>query len=64
LYSDLLKNKLKNTPESFELLKNILIESDKAGFIPQRRCLTYAAALAIKQNDPQWALNILGGIYD
>ena len=45
------------------MIKKTLIESDQAGFIPQRRCLTYAAALAIRQNDPQWALNILGGIF-
>lgn len=43
------------------MLQETLTKADQDGFVAQRRCLTYAAGLAIKQNDPVFALNIIGG---
>lgn len=40
-------------------MKTLASAADSAGHIPMRRSLTYAAALALNQNDPQLCLNLL-----
>ncbi|XP_057374960.1 pentatricopeptide repeat-containing protein 2, mitochondrial-like [Daphnia carinata] len=48
-----------NTPESYEKMKALANAASDAGHVPMRRSLTYAAALALNQNDPQLCLNLL-----
>lgn len=49
-----------NTPESFKYLMELWSELNNVGHIPMRRAITFAAALAIKQNAPHIALEIVG----
>ncbi|XP_014250577.1 pentatricopeptide repeat-containing protein 2, mitochondrial-like [Cimex lectularius] len=48
-----------NTTESFEYMKTLYNDLNKCGHIPMRRAGTFAAALAIEQNAPHIALEIL-----
>ncbi|KAL1129869.1 hypothetical protein AAG570_012813 [Ranatra chinensis] len=48
-----------NTPESFEYAKRLWSELNEVGHYPMRRAATFAAALALKQNSPHIALEIL-----
>lgn len=41
-------------------MKALLKEASEVGHIPMRRTLTYASALALNQNEPDAALDILG----
>lgn len=40
-------------------MKTLANAASDAGHVPMRRSLTYAAALALNQNDPQLCLNLL-----
>lgn len=51
-----------NTPESFNYAKNLWSELTKFGHYPMRRAGTFAAALALNQNSPHVALEILGSL--
>lgn len=51
-----------NTPESFEYSKKLWSELSAAGHVPMRKAATFAAGLALKQNAPHVALEIMGNI--
>lgn len=51
-----------NTPEAFEYSKALWSELSAAGHIPMRKAATFAAGLALKQNAPHIALEIIGNI--
>ncbi|XP_037046671.1 pentatricopeptide repeat-containing protein 2, mitochondrial-like [Bradysia coprophila] len=51
-----------NTPESFKYASNLFMELSNIGHIPIRRAITFAAALALKQNAPHVALEIIGTV--
>ncbi|CAG2056499.1 unnamed protein product [Timema podura] len=53
---------LDNTKESFELAMDIWRELQTVGHIPLRRSATFAAALALNQNSPQYALEIISTV--
>nr|CAD7597485.1 unnamed protein product [Timema genevievae] len=53
---------LENTKESFELAMDIWRELQTVGHIPLRRSATFAAALALNQNSPQYALEIISTV--
>lgn len=40
-------------------MKHIMSQADGAGHVPMRRTITYAAALALNNNDPQSCLDLL-----
>lgn len=40
-------------------MKTIMNAANNAGHIPMRRSITYAAALALNQSDPQLAIDLL-----
>lgn len=40
-------------------MKTIMTAANSSGHIPMRRSITFAASLALKQNDPQLCLDIL-----
>lgn len=40
-------------------MKTLLTEADAVGHIPMRRTITYAAALALNQNEPQFCIDLL-----
>jgi len=48
-----------NTPESFDYIKHLWTEINSVGHQPMRRAGTFAAALALQQNAPDVALEIL-----
>ncbi|EFX90291.1 hypothetical protein DAPPUDRAFT_299902 [Daphnia pulex] len=48
-----------NTPESYQEMKTLLTKASSFGHIPMRRALTYAASLALKQNDPKFCMELL-----
>lgn len=50
-----------NTPESYKYMLELWKEMAEAGFQPMRRITTFAAALALAQNAPHVALEILFG---
>lgn len=39
-------------------MKDLLVSAEKVGVFPMRRAQTYAAALALNHNDPQFCLDI------
>jgi len=49
-----------NTPETFKFSSELWSELQSSGHIPMRRTITFAAALALKQNAPAIALEIAG----
>lgn len=51
-----------NTPASFEYSKTLWKELGEAGHIPMRKAATFAAGLALKQNAPHIALEIISNI--
>lgn len=51
-----------NTPEAFKYSKALWSELSAAGHIPMRKAATFAAGLALKQNAPHIALEIIGNI--
>nr|CAD7456607.1 unnamed protein product [Timema tahoe] len=53
---------LENTKESFEMAMDIWRELQTVGHIPLRRSATFAAALALNQNSPQYALEIISTV--
>jgi len=48
-----------NTAESLQKAESLLTESKKLDVLPLRRVLTYCAMLALKQNQPETALEML-----
>lgn len=50
---------MQNTLESYEFSLKILNDMKTAASDPVRRAISYAASLALKQNAPQVALEIL-----
>jgi len=48
-----------NTTQSYEYALQMLTDMKAFGVEPVRRCIAYAAALAIAQNAPQVAIEIL-----
>lgn len=52
----------KNTPESFQYSKELWNELNNVGHEPMRRAATFAAGLAIQQNNAPVALEILSSI--
>uniref|UniRef100_A0A1B6JLF5 Pentacotripeptide-repeat region of PRORP domain-containing protein n=1 Tax=Homalodisca liturata TaxID=320908 RepID=A0A1B6JLF5_9HEMI len=52
----------KNTPESLQYMKKLWAELQEAGHEPMRRAITFAAALAINQNAPHIALELLSAV--
>nr|CAD7262119.1 unnamed protein product [Timema shepardi] len=53
---------LENTKESFDLAMDIWRDLQTVGHIPLRRSATFAAALALNQNSPQYALEIISTV--
>lgn len=51
-----------NTPAAFEYSKALWTELSEAGHIPMRKAATFAAGLALKQNAPHIALEIVSGV--
>lgn len=49
----------KNTPESFEYAKKLWNEIQEAGHVPGFKAITFAAGLAVAQNAPHIALEML-----
>ncbi|XP_054277522.1 pentatricopeptide repeat-containing protein 2, mitochondrial-like [Macrosteles quadrilineatus] len=52
----------KNTPESFQFMKEFWAELQEAGHMAMRRAVTYSAALAINQGAPHIALELLSSL--
>ncbi|KAJ6643162.1 Pentatricopeptide repeat-containing protein 2, mitochondrial [Pseudolycoriella hygida] len=48
-----------NTPESFKFMKQLWADLRLVGHTPMRRAVTFAAALALKQNAPDVAMEIV-----
>jgi len=48
-----------NTPESFKFATDLWAEINTVGHVPLRRSITFAAGLALKQNAPHVALEII-----
>lgn len=53
-----------NTPQSFEYCTKLWKDLAEVGHIPMRKAATFAAGLALEQNSPQIALEILSTIKD
>lgn len=53
---------LQNTPESFQYSTALWRELNDVGHIPMRKTTTFAAALALAQNSPHIALEIVGTV--
>ncbi|XP_075217006.1 pentatricopeptide repeat-containing protein 2, mitochondrial-like [Lycorma delicatula] len=49
----------KNTPEAFEYVKQLWKEMQEVGHVPMNKTVTFAAGLAIAQNSPHIALEML-----
>ncbi|RZF45660.1 hypothetical protein LSTR_LSTR010611 [Laodelphax striatellus] len=52
----------KNTPEEWTYLRNLWQEMNEASHAPMRKTITYSAALAINQNDPHAAIELLAKV--
>ncbi|XP_022184738.2 pentatricopeptide repeat-containing protein 2, mitochondrial [Nilaparvata lugens] len=52
----------KNTPEDWTYLKNLWLEMNEASHTPMRKTITYSAALAIQQDDPHSAVELLAKV--
>ncbi|XP_063700900.1 pentatricopeptide repeat-containing protein 2, mitochondrial-like [Culicoides brevitarsis] len=50
-----------NTPESYKYALELMRDMNSKGHIPMRRSVTFAAGLALAQNEPQVALEMLLG---
>lgn len=53
-----------NTPKSFEFCTKLWKDLAEVGHMPMRKAATFAAGLALEQNSPQVALEILSTIKD
>ncbi|XP_055606370.1 pentatricopeptide repeat-containing protein 2, mitochondrial-like [Uranotaenia lowii] len=51
-----------NTPESFQYAMDLWKELNAVGHIPMRKATAFAAALALKNNQPGYALEIAGTV--
>lgn len=51
-----------NTPEAFKYAMNLWKELNAVGHVPMRKATAYAAALALNQNQPGIALEIVGTV--
>ncbi len=50
---------MQNTPDSYAKMIKLMKAASESGHVPMRRTLTYAAALALKNSDPNTALSFL-----